>query len=100
MAIKKGSVVVGHVPRKISAVCSLFLSAGTITSIVTDSCQYSNDLPQGRLKVPCDMRAVIIDGLNIGDFVQKLLLLANISPYTVAKINALNLKTAPKYLGL
>ena len=98
MAIKKGSVVVEHVPRKISAVCSLFLRAGTITAIVTDSCQYSNDLPQG--KVPCDTRAVIIGGLNIGDFVQKLLLLANISSYTVAKINALNLKTAPKYLGL
>ena len=47
MAIKKGSLVVGHVPRKISAVCSLFLRAGTITATVTDSHQYSNDLPQG-----------------------------------------------------
>ena len=45
VAIKKGSVVVGHVLRKISAVCSLFLRAGTITAIVTDSRQYSNDLP-------------------------------------------------------
>ena len=39
VAIKKGSLVVGHVPRKISAVCSLFLHAGTITATVTDSRQ-------------------------------------------------------------
>ena len=45
VVIKKGSLVVGHVPRKISAVCSLFLRAGTITATVTDSRQYSNDLP-------------------------------------------------------
>ena len=44
VAIKKGSVVVGHMPRKISVVCSLFLHAGTITATVTDSRQYSNDL--------------------------------------------------------
>ena len=53
VAIKKGSAVVGHVPGKISAVCSLFLRAGTITGIVTDSHQYSNGLPQGGFQVPC-----------------------------------------------
>ena len=54
--IKKGSVVVGHVPRNISAVCSLFLRAGTITATVTNSRQYSNDLPQGGLEVPCVLK--------------------------------------------
>ena len=54
VAIKKGSVVVGHVPRKISAICSLFLRVKTITATVTDSHrQYSNDLPQGGVEVPC-----------------------------------------------
>ena len=46
-------MVVGHVPRKISAICSLFLRVGTITATVTDSHQYSNDLPWGGLEVPC-----------------------------------------------
>ena len=54
VAIKKGSVVVGHVPRKISAICLLFLRVGTITATVTVSHrQYSNDLPQGGVEVPC-----------------------------------------------
>ena len=53
VAIKKGSVVVGHVPRKISAICLLFLRVETITATVTDSRQYLNDLPQGGLEVPC-----------------------------------------------
>ena len=42
VVIKKGSLVVGHVPRKILAVCPLFLCAGTITATVTDSRQYSH----------------------------------------------------------
>ena len=37
VAVKKESLVIGHVPRKISAVCSLFLWTGTITAIVRDS---------------------------------------------------------------
>ena len=95
VVIKKGNLVVGHVPRKISAVCSLFLRAGTITATVTDSRRYSNDLPQGGLEVPCvlkfcgeartidkvrrllpankeqDSVRIIIGGLNIGDFCYK-----------------------------
>ena len=56
MAVKKGSLVVGHIPRKISAVCSLFLRTGTITATVRDSRQYSSDLLQGGLEVPCMLR--------------------------------------------
>ena len=56
MAVKKGSLVVGHVPKKISAVCSLFLWTGTITATVRDSRQYSSDLLQGGLEVTCMLR--------------------------------------------
>ena len=56
VAVKKGSLVVGHVSRKISAVCSLFLRTGTITAIVRDSRQYSSDLLQDGLEVPCVLR--------------------------------------------
>ena len=46
--------VVGHVPRVISAACSLFLRRlGTITYTITGSRRYSSDLPQGGLKLPC-----------------------------------------------
>ena len=51
---------VGYVPHKISAVCFLFLRRrGTITCEVTSSKQYSFDLPQGVLEVPC---ALIFNG--------------------------------------
>lgn len=52
VAVKKGNLAVGHTPRKISAVCSLFLYNGIITVTVRDSYQYSSDLPQGGLDVP------------------------------------------------
>ena len=52
VAIKKGSEVIGHVPRKSSAACSLFLLlGGTIRCEITDSQRrYSSDLPQGGLQ--------------------------------------------------
>ena len=55
VAIKKGSEVVGHVPRKSSAACSLFLLlGGTICCEITDNQRrYSSDLPQGGMEVPC-----------------------------------------------
>ena len=44
----------GHVPRKISSICSLFLrESGSIICHVTGSRQYSSDLPQGGLEIPC-----------------------------------------------
>ena len=54
VAVVSGANVVGHVPRKISACCALFLRArGSITCIVQGSKRYSSDLPQGGLEVPC-----------------------------------------------
>ena len=52
VAIRKSANVIGHVPRKISAACSLFIQrGGTLTCIIIDShCQYLADLPQGGLK--------------------------------------------------
>ena len=48
-------LVVGHVPRKISAACSLFLcrEGSSISCIVSDNRRHSSDLPQGGLEVPC-----------------------------------------------
>lgn len=54
VAVLKDGTVVGHLPRKISAVCSLFLRRhGTIACTVNGSRRYSRDLPQGGLEVPC-----------------------------------------------
>ena len=59
VAVTKGELIVGHLPRKISAACSLFLHRnGLITARVTDSRQYSIDLPQGGLEVPCVLKFV------------------------------------------
>ena len=56
VAIIKDDSVVGHVPRKISTVCSLFLrSGGSITCEITGSRKYSHDLPQGGLEIPCSL---------------------------------------------
>ena len=54
VAVVRRSTVVGHVPRKISAACSLFLRReGTIRCRITASRRFSDDLPQGGLEVPC-----------------------------------------------
>ena len=51
--IKRGNVV-GHVPRNISAICSLFMRCGgMIHCKVTGSRQYSHDISQGGLEFPC-----------------------------------------------
>ena len=50
-------VIVGHVPRKISAACLLFLGRQG-SSIICTVCgvrRYSSDLPQGGLEVPCKL---------------------------------------------
>lgn len=54
VAVKKGADVVGHLPRKISAICSIFLRrGGSITCRVVGHRRYSTDLEQGGLEVPC-----------------------------------------------
>ena len=46
--------VVGHVPRRISSICSTFLRRGGIIDCTVDgSCQYSSDIPPGGLEIPC-----------------------------------------------
>ncbi len=54
VAVKKDGTVIGHLPRKVSRVCSLFLRrGGTIQCAVTGRRMYSGDLPQGGLEIPC-----------------------------------------------
>jgi len=56
VAVVKNVNIVGHVPRTISAVCSLFLCrGGSIGCLVTGSRCYSWDLPQGGLEIPCKL---------------------------------------------
>jgi len=57
VAVMRRHTVVGHLPRKISAACSLFLRRkGTIRCTVTGTRRYSADLPQGGLEVPCILK--------------------------------------------
>ena len=54
VGLRKDSVTVGHVPRSISCICTLFLrQGGIIVSTVTGSRKHSDDLPQGGLELPC-----------------------------------------------
>ena len=54
VSVVRGGIVGGHVPRTISAACSLFLSGyGSIHCTVTGMRHHSHDLPQGWLEVPC-----------------------------------------------
>ena len=53
----ESSTIVGHVPRKMSAICSLFLrKGGSIFCQVSGSRRYSHDLPQGGLEILCLLR--------------------------------------------
>lgn len=54
VATLRNNTIVGHLPKKISTVCSLFLRrGGTIKCLVTGRRRYSTDLQQGGLEVPC-----------------------------------------------
>ena len=57
VAVIKDGQCVGHIPQKISRVCSLFIRrGGTISCQVTGARQHSQDLPEGGLEVPCLMK--------------------------------------------
>ena len=57
VAVMNGTNVVGHVPRRISYICNIFIRhAGSITCRVTDQRHYSRDLEQRGLEVPCEFR--------------------------------------------
>ena len=50
-------VTFGHLPRKISSLCSMLLQrGGTISCTVTGEKRYSHDLPQGGLEIPCQLK--------------------------------------------
>ena len=54
VAVMKDSI--GHLPRKVSCVCSLFLlRGGTISCVVIGTRRYSVDLPKGGLEIPCKL---------------------------------------------
>ena len=54
VAVKRNGTTVGHLPRKASRVCSLFLRrGGSIHCTVTGRRRHFSDLPQGGLEVPC-----------------------------------------------
>ena len=55
IAVKKANDVVGHLPKKISLICRLFLERedSSIQCEVASTRRYSRDLPQGGLEIPC-----------------------------------------------
>ena len=54
MSVIKDSIVIGHLPRKISVACSIFIDlGGRINCCITGSRCYSWDLPQGGLEISC-----------------------------------------------
>ena len=54
VAVLRHGSVVGHIPRRISAACLLFIERnGRIHCRITGTRQYSADLPQGGLEIPC-----------------------------------------------
>ena len=56
VVVKKDDVAIGHLPRKVSRVCSLFMRrGGSISCRVSGRRRYSSDLPQGGLEVPCQL---------------------------------------------
>lgn len=56
VAVIKDGVIVGHLPKRISRVCSLFLRrGGSILCTVVGGRRYSADLAQGGLEIPCSL---------------------------------------------
>ena len=54
VAVEKDGTVIGHLPKKVSRVCALFLKrGGSIHCTVTGKRRYSADLPQGGVEIPC-----------------------------------------------
>ena len=54
VGVMKNGSIVGHIPRKLSAVCAMFLQqGGSILCQVSGNRQYSRDFPQGGLEIPC-----------------------------------------------
>ena len=57
VAVVKDRQIIGHLPRKISKVCSLFIRrGGSIQCTVTGGRRYSVDLSQGGIEIPCILK--------------------------------------------
>ena len=57
---KLDGTLVGHLPRRLTTLVSLFLRRGGLAIYrVTGNRQYSSDLPQGGLEIPCCWLVVI-----------------------------------------
>ena len=55
-AVAVMKIIIGHLPRRISKVSSIFVRrGGSITCKVSGSRRFSADLPQGGLEVPCKL---------------------------------------------
>ena len=53
---------VGHIPRRISSICSIFIRCGgKIQCVVNGHGCYSSDLPQGGLEIPCVLKFISKD---------------------------------------
>jgi len=76
VAIIKDGEVVGHVRKEISSICSVFLLSGTISCEVTGSRQYSRDLEQGGMHIPCKLRFTCSTDEELMQTTRKLLDLA------------------------
>ena len=56
VAVIEDDSIVGHILRKISLVCLLFLwRGGSIACVITGTRRYSVDLPQGGLEISCKL---------------------------------------------
>ena len=54
--IKDSGEMVGHLPKKISRMCSMFIQeGGEILCIVIGNRRYSSDLVHGGLEIPCTL---------------------------------------------
>lgn len=56
VAVVRNAETIGHIPKRISQVCSIFIrQGGSICCTITGNRKYSSDLPKGGLEVPCTL---------------------------------------------
>ena len=56
VSVLRDNHTVGHLPGKISSICSLFIRrGGTLTVKISGVRRHSSDLPQGGLEIPCTL---------------------------------------------
>ena len=75
VAVQKGKLIVGHLPKEISKVCWFFIHrGGTIKCIVKDKRRIS-PIEQAGLEVPCELiftAVEILDGNNLMSKLKKM----------------------------